>query len=192
MAGRQNQTAPQCTATLQASDRSRSRSSPACQVTVIRERPNRGYSEYGDRLLFHILVIQCTIFCRYVPRHRSRRWFRSSRAVGAVARYAARGDAPKAARIRAACWTSFAVDHLAGASCCALPSAFALGGVSGGSLGLTASTPTHGCRGFLAELLLSECDDRARRRAERRTEVVGFPREKSIRQFGFDANPAID
>ncbi|MEU6032041.1 IS21-like element helper ATPase IstB [Streptomyces tauricus] len=47
-------------------------------------------------------------------------------------------------------------------------------------------------RGFLAELLLSECDDRARRRSERRIKTAGFPREKSIRQFDFDANPDID
>ncbi|MET8030982.1 IS21-like element helper ATPase IstB [Streptomyces avermitilis] len=47
-------------------------------------------------------------------------------------------------------------------------------------------------RGFLAELLLSECDDRARRRSERRIKAAGFPREKSIRQFNFDANPVID
>ena len=47
-------------------------------------------------------------------------------------------------------------------------------------------------RGFLAELLLSECDDRARRRSERRIKAAGFPREKSIRQFDFGANPVID
>ncbi|MCX4538713.1 IS21-like element helper ATPase IstB (plasmid) [Streptomyces sp. NBC_00841] len=47
-------------------------------------------------------------------------------------------------------------------------------------------------RGFLAELLLSECDDRARRRSERRIKAAGFPREKSIRQFDFDANSVID
>jgi hypothetical protein len=32
-------------------------------------------------------------------------------------------------------------------------------------------------RRFLAELLLSECDDRARRRSKRRIKVAGFPRE---------------
>lgn len=47
-------------------------------------------------------------------------------------------------------------------------------------------------RGFLAELLLAECDDRARRHSERRIKAAGFPREKSIRQFDFDANPALD
>ncbi|MCX5195741.1 IS21-like element helper ATPase IstB [Streptomyces sp. NBC_00249] len=47
-------------------------------------------------------------------------------------------------------------------------------------------------RGFLAELLMSECDDRARRRSERRIKAAGFPRDKSLRAFDFDANPAID
>ncbi|WP_033329515.1 IS21-like element helper ATPase IstB [Streptomyces yerevanensis] len=47
-------------------------------------------------------------------------------------------------------------------------------------------------RGFLAELLLSECDDRARRRSERRIKAAGFPREKSLRAFDYDANPNID
>ncbi|MGP5676599.1 ATP-binding protein, partial [Brachybacterium alimentarium] len=32
-------------------------------------------------------------------------------------------------------------------------------------------------RGFLAELLLAECDDRARRRSERRIKAAKFPRE---------------
>lgn len=47
-------------------------------------------------------------------------------------------------------------------------------------------------RGFLAELLLAECDDRARRRSERRIKAAGFPREKSLRAFDYDANPNID
>ncbi|MFI5679963.1 ATP-binding protein [Streptomyces cellulosae] len=47
-------------------------------------------------------------------------------------------------------------------------------------------------RGFLAELLMTECDDRARRRSERRIKGAGFPREKSLRSFDFDANPNID
>jgi DNA replication protein DnaC len=49
---------------------------------------------------------------------------------------------------------------------------------------------TH--RGFLAELLMTECDDRARRRSERRIKAAGFPREKSLRAFDFDANPTTD
>ncbi|MGW0191702.1 ATP-binding protein [Streptomyces sp. NPDC003362] len=47
-------------------------------------------------------------------------------------------------------------------------------------------------RGFLAELLMAECDDRARHRSERRIKAVGFPREKWLRTFDFDANPNID
>ena len=47
-------------------------------------------------------------------------------------------------------------------------------------------------RGFLAELLMAECDDRARRRSERRIKAAGFPRDKSLRAFDFDANPHID
>lgn len=46
--------------------------------------------------------------------------------------------------------------------------------------------------GFLAELLLAECDDRARRRSERRIKAAGFPRDKALRKFDFDANPNID
>ncbi|WP_198655615.1 ATP-binding protein, partial [Streptomyces geranii] len=47
-------------------------------------------------------------------------------------------------------------------------------------------------KGFLAELLLAECDDRARRRSERRIKAAAFPREKSLRAFDFDANPNVD
>ena len=47
-------------------------------------------------------------------------------------------------------------------------------------------------RGFLAELLMAECDDRARRRSERRIKAAGFPRDKSLRAFDFDGNPHID
>ena len=46
--------------------------------------------------------------------------------------------------------------------------------------------------GFLAELLLSECDDRAHRRSVRRVKAAGFPREKSLQDFDFDANPNIN
>ena len=47
-------------------------------------------------------------------------------------------------------------------------------------------------RGFLAEMLMAECDDRARRRSERQIKAAGFPRDKSLRAFDFDANPNID
>lgn len=44
-------------------------------------------------------------------------------------------------------------------------------------------------RGFLAELLMAECDDRARRRSERRIKAAGFPREKSLRSVRFLTGP---
>jgi hypothetical protein len=47
-------------------------------------------------------------------------------------------------------------------------------------------------RGFLAELLMAECDDRAHRRSERRIKAATFPRDKSLRGFDFDANPHVD
>lgn len=46
--------------------------------------------------------------------------------------------------------------------------------------------------GFLAELLLAECEDRDRRRAERRIRAAHFPREKSLREFDYTANPNVD
>lgn len=56
----------------------------------------------------------------------------------------------------------------------------------------TASREQMSYRGFLAELLLAECDDRARRRSERRIKAAGFPRERSLRAFDYDANSNID
>jgi DNA replication protein DnaC len=47
-------------------------------------------------------------------------------------------------------------------------------------------------RGFLAELFMAECDDRDRRRAERRLRAAGFPRAKWLKDFDFDANPNIN
>jgi DNA replication protein DnaC len=47
-------------------------------------------------------------------------------------------------------------------------------------------------RGFLAELLLAECDDREHRRSARRIKAAGFPREKWLADFDFAANPAIN
>jgi DNA replication protein DnaC len=47
-------------------------------------------------------------------------------------------------------------------------------------------------RGFLAELLMAECDDRARRRSERRIKAAAFPRDKALRTFDFTANPNVD
>ncbi|MGW1757611.1 ATP-binding protein [Streptomyces mirabilis] len=47
-------------------------------------------------------------------------------------------------------------------------------------------------RGFLAELLMAECDDRDRRRSERRIKAAGFPRQKALKDFDFDANSNIE
>ena len=47
-------------------------------------------------------------------------------------------------------------------------------------------------RGFLAELLMAECDDCGRRRSERRIKAAAFPRQKPLREFNFDANSNID
>ena len=46
--------------------------------------------------------------------------------------------------------------------------------------------------GFLSELVIAECDDRTRRRAERRIRDAGFPRPKRLEEFSFEANPAIN
>ncbi|MEU6759765.1 IS21-like element helper ATPase IstB [Streptomyces sp. NPDC046685] len=59
-------------------------------------------------------------------------------------------------------------------------------------LAATAEREQMSCLGFLSELLLAECDDRGRRRSERRIKAAGFPRDKSLRKFDFDANPNID
>ncbi|TDE22951.1 ATP-binding protein [Actinomadura sp. 6K520] len=47
-------------------------------------------------------------------------------------------------------------------------------------------------RGFLAELFMAECEDRDRRRAERRLRAAGFPRQKWLTDFDYDANPNIN
>ncbi len=47
-------------------------------------------------------------------------------------------------------------------------------------------------RAFLSELLLAECDDREERRATRRIHEAGFPRPKSLADFDFNANTAIN
>ena len=46
--------------------------------------------------------------------------------------------------------------------------------------------------GFLAELLLAECDDRDRRSTIRRIAGAGFPRPKFLADFDYDANPHIN
>lgn len=47
----------------------------------------------------------------------------------------------------------------------------------------------HSYAGFLAELLLAECDDRDTRRRARRVREAAFPRAKRLEDFDFDANP---
>lgn len=47
-------------------------------------------------------------------------------------------------------------------------------------------------RGFLAELLMAECDDRERRRSQRRMREAGFPRQKLLKDFDFESNPNIE
>ena len=47
-------------------------------------------------------------------------------------------------------------------------------------------------QGFLAELLLAECDDWDRRSSIRRVKAANFPRDKWLGDFDFDANPNIN
>ena len=47
-------------------------------------------------------------------------------------------------------------------------------------------------QGFLAEILLAECDDRDRRSTVRRVAGAGFPRQKWLGDFDYDANPNIN
>jgi DNA replication protein DnaC len=46
--------------------------------------------------------------------------------------------------------------------------------------------------GFLAELVMAECDDRDKRRALRRIHAAGFPRPKRLEEFDYAANPAVN
>ena len=50
----------------------------------------------------------------------------------------------------------------------------------------------HSYAGFLAELLLAECDDRDTRRRARRVREAAFPRTKRLDDFDFDANPDVN
>lgn len=59
--------------------------------------------------------------------------------------------------------------------------------------GVTAATKDQlTYQGFLAELLLAEVDDRDRRSSVRRVKAAGFPRDKWIGDFDFEANDAIN
>lgn len=59
---------------------------------------------------------------------------------------------------------------------------------------LTAAAPRDQISylGFLAELLMTECDYRARKAPERRIKMANFPRQRSLREFGFEANPHVN
>ncbi|MFG2387101.1 IS21-like element helper ATPase IstB [Streptomyces avermitilis] len=46
-------------------------------------------------------------------------------------------------------------------------------------------------RGFLAELLMAECEDRDRRRSERRIRAAGFPRQKWLSDLDCTANANV-
>ncbi|WP_026548882.1 IS21-like element helper ATPase IstB [Arthrobacter sp. Br18] len=56
----------------------------------------------------------------------------------------------------------------------------------------TANKEQLSYQGFLAELLLAECDDRDRRRSVRRVKAAGFPRDKWLGDFDYEANPNIN
>jgi len=45
--------------------------------------------------------------------------------------------------------------------------------------------------GFLAELVMAECDDRDRRLTARRIHDAGFPRDRRIDDFDLTANPSV-
>ena len=45
--------------------------------------------------------------------------------------------------------------------------------------------------GFLAELVMAECDDRDTRRVAPHLAAAGFPRDKRVDEFDFTANPAV-
>jgi DNA replication protein DnaC len=46
-------------------------------------------------------------------------------------------------------------------------------------------------RGFLAELFMAECEERDRRRADRRIRAANFPRAKWLSDFDYDANSSV-
>ncbi len=56
----------------------------------------------------------------------------------------------------------------------------------------TANREQLSYQGFLAELLLAECDDRDRRSSTRRVHAAGFPRNKWLGDFDFDANQNVN
>lgn len=55
-----------------------------------------------------------------------------------------------------------------------------------------AAREQHTYQGFLAELLLAECDDRDERRRARRVHDAGFPRPKRLDDLDYTANPSLN
>ena len=56
----------------------------------------------------------------------------------------------------------------------------------------TAAREQHTYQGFLAELLLAECDDRDERRRARRVHEAGFPRPKRLDELDYAANTSLN
>lgn len=56
----------------------------------------------------------------------------------------------------------------------------------------TAAREQHTYQGFLAELLLAECDDRDERRRTRRVQEAGFPRPKRLDELDYEANTSLN
>ena len=56
----------------------------------------------------------------------------------------------------------------------------------------TAAREQHTYQGFLAELLLAECDDRDERRRTRRVQEAGFPRPKRLDDIDYTANTSLN
>ena len=55
-----------------------------------------------------------------------------------------------------------------------------------------AAREQHTYQGFLAELLLAECDDRDERRRARRVRDAAFPRPKRLDELDYQANPNLN
>ena len=70
------------------------------------------------------------------------------------------------------------------------PAATAIASIDGAGPPAVKDQMTY--RGFHAELLMTECDDRARRHTERRIKAPGFPRETSLQTFDFHPSPNSD
>ena len=60
-----------------------------------------------------------------------------------------------------------------------------------GEIAAAAARQQAGYKGFLAELLSIECDDREARRKARLVREAGFPRPKRLEDFDYAANPNV-